>query len=367
MKTIYISSTCDDLKDYRQAVADVLRRFGYDVEAMEKYTARDERPKVASEGHAASCDIYVGIFSWRYGYVPSEDNPEGKSITELEYLAAGHAQRPRLIFLLADDAPWPTSLRDAELNQDGGRRIRDLRNRLKTEKWVSFFKSPDDLATQVVTSVFQYEATKRVEDMAAVDQIKSAVDLGPSYLPNIQQQLEQLRSVEFVAVRLGPVPWWNTRLHFAAALASDFTEIREFVLLDDQGRFLTMAPPTEIRRALAKAVPRLEIAYLQSREQARSTAGPGDEIVRVVFCYPATVAAVFAGRMEADVKQVVTPASLRELGIKGEGEVVDRFPLSHSDLLQHRAPYVVLMREARLEGVVDRAELATRIASIALR
>jgi Domain of unknown function (DUF4062) len=177
MKAVYISSTYEDLKDHRRAATDSLRNCGYNVDAMEKYPARDDRPKAACEADAANCDIYIGIFAWRYGYIPGEDNPEGKSITELEYLAAGRAQKPRLIFLLADDFSWPSSLRDAEQQQDDGKRIRDLRTRLKTERWAAFFRSPDDLAKQVLISALQYQSTKPVESMAAAEQIKSAPDL----------------------------------------------------------------------------------------------------------------------------------------------------------------------------------------------
>ena len=46
MKTVYISSTHEDLKDYRQAVVDVLRNCGYNVDAMEEYPARDDLHKV---------------------------------------------------------------------------------------------------------------------------------------------------------------------------------------------------------------------------------------------------------------------------------------------------------------------------------
>jgi hypothetical protein len=199
----------------------------------------------------------------------AEDNPENKSITELEYLAAARAKKPQLIFLLADDAPWSSSLRDAEQQKDDGKQIRYLRNRLKAERWAAFFKSPDDLAKQVLKSVFQLESTKRVESMEAINQI-GATEFGPSFLPKIQEQIEKQGSAEFVILRLGPTPWWNTRLHLAAALGSDFTEILQFVLVDAEGRFLTMAPPTEIRRALAKALPKLEMVYLQSRDQPRN-------------------------------------------------------------------------------------------------
>jgi hypothetical protein len=285
----------------------------------------------------------------------------------LEYLAA--KEKPRLIFLLADDAAWPGNLRDAEHEEDEGKRIRDLRMRLKTERWAAFFYSPENLAKHVLTSVLQYESTKRVEDLATItEEMTNAAELGPSFLTNIQQQIDKLGSVEFVALRVGR--WWDTRLHLTAALASDFTEIREFVLLDEEGRFLTMAPPAENRRALAKAVPKLEMAYLESRQQAHTMATPSSEVDRIVVCYPDAVTKVF-GKPESEVKQVVTRRGLRELGIKPEGEVIDQIsaelqPIAYSDLLRRRMRYLVVMRDGSLEGVIDRAELASRVARTVL-
>jgi hypothetical protein len=138
--------------------------------------------------------------------VAEEDNPEGKSITELEYSAAGGAEKPRLIFLLADDAPWPSLRRDAETEKDEGKRIRDLRNRLRAERWTGFFRSPDDLAKQVLISINQLESTKPVVDTEAVENVQSAAEFGPSFLPNLQQQIDQLRSAEFITSASGQSP-----------------------------------------------------------------------------------------------------------------------------------------------------------------
>jgi hypothetical protein len=80
--------------------------------------------------------------------------------------------------------------------------------------------------------------------------------LGPSYLGNIQEQVQRLSAAKFVAIRVGdaaPRIWWNTRLHLVAALASDFTEIAQLVLSDTSGQLLAMAEAPEIRRALAKS------------------------------------------------------------------------------------------------------------------
>jgi len=85
---IYISSTYEDLKDCRKAVYDVLRKMRHDVIAMEDYVATDQRPLNKCLTDVAAYGIYVGIFAWRYGYIPPEDNPEKLSITEREFREA---------------------------------------------------------------------------------------------------------------------------------------------------------------------------------------------------------------------------------------------------------------------------------------
>jgi hypothetical protein len=366
MKSVYISSTYEDLKAYRRAVADALRQCDYNVDAMEKYPAREDRPKEACEADASNCDLYLGLFAWRYGFIPPQNNPERKSITELEYLSAGRTGKPRLIFMLADAVDWPSSLRDAESGNEG-KRIGELRARLREEKWVGFFKSPDDLARQVLVSVVQHEATKRVENITGlVKTIQSAPQLGTSYLPNIQDRIPQATS--FVAIDVGATTWWDTRLHLVAALASDFTDIRQLVLLENE-RFLAMASPAELRRALTNAEPRLEIAYLKGRQWGR--ANRGNEMMATIERYQKGVTDTFKGA-ESEIKRDLNAAAIRNLGIRQEGEAVnerkgqDR-PQLYAEIIRRNYPYVVLMRDGMLEGVVDRVELASGIANAVWR
>lgn len=95
--TVYLSSSYTDLKTHREAVSKALNQLaGVKVIAMEDYVARDERPLPACLKDVAACDLYVGLFAWRYGYVPPpHENPEQRSITELELvgppLPASHA------------------------------------------------------------------------------------------------------------------------------------------------------------------------------------------------------------------------------------------------------------------------------------
>ncbi|HEU4562170.1 MAG TPA: DUF4062 domain-containing protein [Longimicrobium sp.] len=153
MAKVYISSTYTDLKEYREQVCRALRRLGHEVIAMEEYVARDERPVDRCLSDVKRCDVYVGIFAWRYGYVPPDDegrNPDGRSITELEYRAARDAGKDCLIFLMKPEFPWPRTLEEKGL---GGDRLEKLRDELETRHSRDQFTTPDDLSTQVVTAM----------------------------------------------------------------------------------------------------------------------------------------------------------------------------------------------------------------------
>jgi hypothetical protein len=117
MTTIYLSSAYEDLKDHRAAVFHALRRSGYQVIAMEDFVARDDRPLNAclTDVDVGRTDIYVGLFAFRYGYIPPREqgNPDGRSITELEFRRAeASPNTPCLVFLLDEKAPWPNEFGD---------------------------------------------------------------------------------------------------------------------------------------------------------------------------------------------------------------------------------------------------------------
>ncbi|HID64768.1 MAG TPA: DUF4062 domain-containing protein [Anaerolineae bacterium] len=59
---------------------------------VEDYVATDKRPLDKCPTDVASCDVCVGIFAGRYGYVPPGQPPGHKrSVTELEVPAAGQS------------------------------------------------------------------------------------------------------------------------------------------------------------------------------------------------------------------------------------------------------------------------------------
>jgi len=145
MAKIYISSTFEDLKVYRKAVYEVLNQLGHKVIAMEDYVASDSRPLQTCLTDVASCDIYIGLFAWRYGYIPP--NYE-KSITELEYQQATQCNIKRLIFILDENASWPPNFIDVDRT-----RIEQFKNQLMTNHLVQKFKTPDELKSCVSVSM----------------------------------------------------------------------------------------------------------------------------------------------------------------------------------------------------------------------
>jgi hypothetical protein len=130
-----------------------------EVKGMEDYVAADDRPLDKCLEDVEKCDVYVGIFAFRYGFIPDNDNSERLSITELEYRHAAKNKKPCLIFLVDNDALWNRKFQDeVTLEADAGKRIHALRDELSKEKLVSIFKSQEELVSAVSAAVNNLEA-----------------------------------------------------------------------------------------------------------------------------------------------------------------------------------------------------------------
>ena len=184
MAKIYVSSTFSDLKDCRDAVIKLLRRMRHEVVAMEDYTAEDQWPADKCLADVAACDLYVGLFAWRYGFVPADNNPAQFSITEMEYRKAIEMSKQCLIFLLKEDAPWPRSLMDRNPE-----RIEDFRARLGNDHICDFFISAQDIASLVTSAVANWVREHGLDSFSAMS---TAFDLDAYFtaLSKFYQRLE---------------------------------------------------------------------------------------------------------------------------------------------------------------------------------
>jgi hypothetical protein len=111
---VYVSSTTADLTGERRAVLDWLRLARH--QAVDSYLPGSDTVRDSCLDDVAACDLYVLIVGHRYGFQPSEGNPDGLSITHLEFRRAGECGIPRVALLR-------TSIPDVRLSdlQDPGR------------------------------------------------------------------------------------------------------------------------------------------------------------------------------------------------------------------------------------------------------
>jgi hypothetical protein len=139
MARVYVSSTISDLKRERRAVMDWLVATGH--QPVHSYRPDSDTVQGSCLGDVASCDLYVLIAGHRYGFQPEDGNPDGLSITHLEYRQAGQASVPRVALLrtsipderlsdIDDPQKWPLvrafraqvarEVRAAEFHDKGG-------------------------------------------------------------------------------------------------------------------------------------------------------------------------------------------------------------------------------------------------------
>jgi len=386
---IYLSSTQSDLAGFRLAVAHVLRQSGHEVVHMEEYTAEENRPLARCVSDAASADVYVGLFAWRYGYVPqtadaipglpAEVVPGTTSITEAEYHAA--SGKPRLIFLLDESVPWPPLQMDAHTATDKGEHIRALRTRLGERHLVSFFTSPDQLASQVLTAVRREQLSRQIElrSLQPIDALESLMNpqspqphgLYDTTMMTITDLIQSLDLENYMIVNLGAgQSWWSTRLYFLASLLVDLTDVRLMVFVDQDGKLFGTASAVAVRSILSQ-----RSAPIRQYEDQLAAGLPetdlGMELSRRGTAWEAQMNGV-GGEMQAktwvrkqELRRYLGDALLRR-AVEWPGEdrgsgnqivaIIDQIIRWPQDL-------VPLVREEQLMMVVERDALNAEVAS----
>lgn len=125
----YVSSSYDDLTEYRKAALDLLNRaYNYDGHGMEDNAVHPDLVKKSLDD-ARNARIVILIVAFRYG-TPLADF-DGKSLVELEYEVASEAQRDIFVFCRRESAPIPLPhLDDRVTGLDNGVRVKAFRKRL---------------------------------------------------------------------------------------------------------------------------------------------------------------------------------------------------------------------------------------------
>lgn len=158
---IYVSSTFTDLAEHRAATKRVIeslkddsfKQYGQDAKSCFEYigleylSADTQPPLDTCLEEIVNSDIFILLIGWRYGYIP-----EGceKSVVELEYQTAIEKNIPALCYIIDDNYPLPAKFIDTS---DSAVKLRKFKERVKNDKFVKYFGSPDDLAQKITADL----------------------------------------------------------------------------------------------------------------------------------------------------------------------------------------------------------------------
>ncbi|MBN2000407.1 SUMF1/EgtB/PvdO family nonheme iron enzyme, partial [candidate division KSB1 bacterium] len=147
MFRIFVSSTYEDLKEYRKAAEKAINDLGQKYDGMEFWGATPEKPLEACLDKIKECRIFIGIYAWRYGFIP--DGFE-YSITEQEYRFARDFSRDKRIscfcYLVDEDFEWKPGFIEKSQAAD---KLAKLKNEIDKQHVRGKFNTPNDLQYKI--------------------------------------------------------------------------------------------------------------------------------------------------------------------------------------------------------------------------
>ncbi|WP_198172719.1 tetratricopeptide repeat protein [Bradyrhizobium sp. AT1] len=129
---IMLSSTFTDLKEHRQNAIDIINRFDLKPKVMEHSGAQADTDVIdTSLKMVRDAAAYVLVIGRKYGQTPRDPvrNPNGLSITELEFNEAMALGRPILLFIMSDQHPLTEA--DFEFDPEKRAKLAAFRERAK--------------------------------------------------------------------------------------------------------------------------------------------------------------------------------------------------------------------------------------------
>jgi hypothetical protein len=104
-------------------------------------------PLTACGSEIDACDLFIGLYAHRYGYVPAGAL---YSITEQEFQWARDQHKPLFCYLVDDAYAWPLSFKEGP---PGASQLLAFKQVIRSTLVVDVFQEPLDLAVKVATAV----------------------------------------------------------------------------------------------------------------------------------------------------------------------------------------------------------------------
>jgi len=194
-KTVFISSTFEDLKNHRRKIWELLRGYDVNIRGMEKFGARKEAPLATCLTEVEQCDIFVGIIAFRLGNV---DKASAKSFTQVEYEKALELDREILIYML-DEQDSKVSPQDIDFGEKREKLVA-FKSILKERHTIDSFVSEDDLVNKVKRRFDELLSRKEQLEQPVKDEYSLSKELIDKFLlvPKIYSGHEVKLEVDFI-------------------------------------------------------------------------------------------------------------------------------------------------------------------------
>lgn len=144
---VFVSSTCEDMVEYRKAVIDELTSIEVLPRAMEQFVSSPDKPLDVVLAEVRRCQLFIALVGMRYGSI---DQDTGKSFSELEYEEAVKNGIPVLAFVI-DENECPVLPKYVDVGEPAAK-LKKFKSVLNT-RYASRFKSVDNLKELVVRAV----------------------------------------------------------------------------------------------------------------------------------------------------------------------------------------------------------------------
>lgn len=146
---VYISSTHNDLHNYREAVADAITKMGMLPISSDEIGLSSDSSDDHLNTRIGDADIFIGIYAHHYGMVsPLWD----MSLTEMEYKVARDMGKKCLFFMVDPTALWRADHIDRGEN---GARMDAFKQRIRDEASYHIFTDQKDLHIKTLNSLHQ--------------------------------------------------------------------------------------------------------------------------------------------------------------------------------------------------------------------